>query len=103
MRKAEQIDHSNPLTHFNLGRLYRQMGKLPDAERELRSAVRMRPALARAYYQLATVYRSQGRTAGCGQGPGAIFASTRTRIRTTTRLMRTWRRNVLSAILPAMP
>ncbi len=60
IREAEKIDNSNPLIHLNLGKLYRVSGNLPGAKTELETALRLRPNLSSAAYQLAGVYRQLG-------------------------------------------
>ena len=60
IREAERIDDSNPLIHLNLGKLYRLSGNLSEARRELEAALRLRPNLSSAAYQLAGVYRQLG-------------------------------------------
>ena len=72
MEKAEKIDPSNPLTHLNLGRLYRVQGNLTQAKTELESAIRLRPNLSSAVYQLATVYRLLGDQAKIARDARAI-------------------------------
>ncbi len=63
MLKAEQLDRSNPLTHYNLGRVYRAQNKLTDAQQELEAAVKLRPDFASALYLLSGVYRQSGKQA----------------------------------------
>jgi tetratricopeptide (TPR) repeat protein len=60
MRRAEKIDGSNPLTHFNLGKAYRQSSNLSGARAELEIAMRLRPDFSAAAYQLGSVYRQLG-------------------------------------------
>ena len=50
-----------PDTAFYLGLAYQKLGSYPDAEKWLKEAVRLNPEDSRAEYQLATVYRSEGR------------------------------------------
>ena len=50
-----------PDTAFYLGIAYLKMGSNPDAEKWLKEAVRLNPQDSRAEYQLATLYRKQGR------------------------------------------
>jgi len=50
-----------PDTAFYLGLAYLKLGFYPDAEKWLKEAVRLNPEDSRAEYQLATVYRSEGR------------------------------------------
>ena len=60
MLEARKIDPSNPLTRYQLGKLYRKMGKLAEAREELEAAVRLRPNLSPALYQLGLLYRQLG-------------------------------------------
>ena len=50
-----------PDTAFYLGIAYQKLGSYRDAEKWLKEAVRLNPDDSRAEYQLATVYRSEGR------------------------------------------
>jgi tetratricopeptide (TPR) repeat protein len=52
-------DYSGPLT--NLGIVYQRMGKLPDAEKALKSATERGEPSAAAFNQLGIVYRKLGR------------------------------------------
>jgi tetratricopeptide (TPR) repeat protein len=63
MLDAEKIDPSNPLTHYNLGRVYLEERKLVQARDELEASIRLRPGLTPAYYKLGTVYRDLGNPA----------------------------------------
>ena len=62
LERAVKADGANPLARFHLGRVRMLMNDLPGARKELEAAVRLRPQLARAHYQLAAVYRSLGET-----------------------------------------
>jgi Flp pilus assembly protein TadD len=50
-----------PDTAFYLGLAYLKLGSNPDAEKWLKEAVRLNPEDSRAEYQLATLYRKEGR------------------------------------------
>jgi len=51
-----------PDTAFYLGMAYLKSGDDPNAEKWLKEATRVDPGNSRAYYQLAILYRKQGRT-----------------------------------------
>ena len=53
----------NPIARFALGNAYTEAGRLPDAERELRTAVALAPRYFPARNNLGTVLALQGRTA----------------------------------------
>jgi tetratricopeptide (TPR) repeat protein len=57
---ANKLKPNYAPTHYNLGRLYRQMNRWEDARKELETAVKLQPGLAEAWYQLGTVYRQLG-------------------------------------------
>jgi tetratricopeptide (TPR) repeat protein len=63
MLEAEKLDGANPLTHYQIGKRYRLMGKLPEARQELETAVRLRPNLSPALYQLGETYHKLGQEA----------------------------------------
>jgi tetratricopeptide (TPR) repeat protein len=60
MLEARRLDPSNPLTHYQIGKCYRETGKFMQAREELETAVRLRPTLSPAFYQLGEVYRHLG-------------------------------------------
>jgi tetratricopeptide (TPR) repeat protein len=60
LQEARKLDPANPLTHYQLGKGYRALGKLPEARGELEIAVRLRPTLSPAVYQLGQVYQKLG-------------------------------------------
>jgi tetratricopeptide (TPR) repeat protein len=60
MLEARRLDPSNPLTHYQIGKRYRAMGKFAEAREELETAVHLRPNLAPALYQLGLLYRQLG-------------------------------------------
>jgi tetratricopeptide (TPR) repeat protein len=60
MLEAQRLDPSNPLTRYQIGKRYREMGKFTEARKELEAAVRLRPNLSPAFYQLGAVYRRLG-------------------------------------------
>jgi Tfp pilus assembly protein PilF len=63
MQEARRLDPSNPLTHYQIGKCYREAGKFAEARQELETAVKLRPTLSPAFYQLGTVYRHLGEEA----------------------------------------
>jgi tetratricopeptide (TPR) repeat protein len=56
-----------PDTAFYLGLAYLKSGDEPNAEKWLKEATRVNPSDSRAVYQLATLYRKQGRTEEANQ------------------------------------
>jgi tetratricopeptide (TPR) repeat protein len=60
MKIAETLDHSNPLTYFNLGLLESQLKKYDEARQQLEAAVQLNSNLAAAYYCLGGVYHHLG-------------------------------------------
>jgi tetratricopeptide (TPR) repeat protein len=60
MELAETLDHSNPLTYFNLGLLEARLENYTDARKRLETAVRLDPNLSAAYYALGGVYHHLG-------------------------------------------
>ena len=57
---AAKLDPAYALTHYNLGRIYKQMEQYDHARTELETAVKLRPNLGEAWYQLGAVYRQLG-------------------------------------------
>jgi Flp pilus assembly protein TadD len=51
----------SPFGYFLLGSIYKQSGKLPEAERALRQALTLDPAMARVRLELVNIYLSQGK------------------------------------------
>jgi tetratricopeptide (TPR) repeat protein len=51
------------LTHYNLGKRYREMGRLAEARNEFETSVRLRPNFSPAFFQLGMVYRRLGEDA----------------------------------------
>ena len=60
MKKAEQLDPSNPQCHLSLGEIYSRQRDFETARKELEKAVQLNPHLAPAYYTLGGVYRHLG-------------------------------------------
>jgi tetratricopeptide (TPR) repeat protein/serine/threonine protein kinase len=60
-RVAVAMRAESPLVHASLGVALWQHGQLAGAERELREAIRLEPAFARAHLNLGVVLREQGR------------------------------------------
>ena len=50
-----------PKSHYNLGVLYRQNGKLDDAQKEFEITAKLDPNLAAPHFQLFNIFRQQGR------------------------------------------
>ena len=61
-RRAMKLDPSDPAAPFNLGNLFRSIGRKADAEAAYRAATRADPAYAEAWYNLADLLEDQGRT-----------------------------------------
>ena len=60
MELAETLDHSNPLTNFNLGCLEAQLENYTEARKRLETAIQLDPNLFAAYYWLGGVYHHLG-------------------------------------------
>jgi Flp pilus assembly protein TadD len=71
-----------PDTYFYLGLAFLKDGDEPNAEKWLKEAVRVNPNDSRALYQLATLYRKQGRT----QEANETFGQTRDKKAASDRL-----------------
>lgn len=50
-----------PKPHNNLGTAFQEAGKLPEAEEQLKEAIRLQPEYALAHYNLAALYINMGR------------------------------------------
>jgi tetratricopeptide (TPR) repeat protein len=62
-RRAVDLDRKNPLYLSNLGIAYGEQGNFDAAEQALRRALRLKPADARAHYNLAKTLLKQGKLA----------------------------------------
>ncbi len=62
-RAAELANGDRPESHMNLALLDARLGRLPEAERELDTAIRLGPYFVPARVNLADLYRAQGRDA----------------------------------------
>ena len=60
---AEMASAERPENHLNLALLYAQMGRVSDAESELKTAFRLDPKFVPAMVNLADLYRTQGKDA----------------------------------------
>ena len=60
MELAEALDHSNPLTYFNLGLLEARLENYTEARKRLETAVQLDSNLSSAYYCLGGVYHHLG-------------------------------------------
>jgi predicted CXXCH cytochrome family protein len=61
--KSEQVNADRPEAHVNLATLYARLGRLADAESELRTALWLDPSFIPALVNLADLLRGQGRDA----------------------------------------
>ena len=61
--KSEQVNADRPEAHVNLATLYARLGRLADAESELRTALWLDPSFVPALVNLADLLRGQGRDA----------------------------------------
>lgn len=59
--QAQQVNAERPESHLNLGLIAAAVGDTKKAERAYRTAMRLDPAFAPAYVNLADLYRQQGR------------------------------------------
>jgi tetratricopeptide (TPR) repeat protein len=59
LRKAAQLDISNPEAHFNLGTVLRGSGKFQEAAEHLQEAIRLKPDYFEAQKTLSKVLRNQ--------------------------------------------
>lgn len=60
--EAAQIDPGSSRAHYELGKVYFSLSKLPDAEREAKEAVRLDPQNASAHYLLGRIYHRTGQS-----------------------------------------
>ena len=58
-RQAQEVNAERPESHLNLGLLAMMTGNAQEAEREYRTALRLDPAFAPGYINLADLYRQQ--------------------------------------------
>ncbi len=63
LQRILKLDAGHALAHGLLGKVYVQMGDLPQAMTELAHAIRLDPADRTSTYQLMTIYRRAGRMA----------------------------------------
>jgi tetratricopeptide (TPR) repeat protein len=61
LKKAVALDPRLAKAHFQLGVLYGDQGRYPEAIAALEEAVRLEPSMAQAHYRLAQAYRRTGR------------------------------------------
>lgn len=60
-RRAAQLDKKHPLYHFQLGMLYRRLGRYDEAIRSLRKAVKLFSGFEDALLELGAIYERTGR------------------------------------------
>jgi tetratricopeptide (TPR) repeat protein len=60
LKKAVALDPRLAKAHFQLGVLYGDEGRYPEAIAALEEAVRLEPSMAQAHYRLAQAYRRTG-------------------------------------------
>ena len=57
--KSAKLDSKQPLPHLRLGAYYSRLGRLDEAVRQLKIAVKLQPEISQAHYLLALIYSSQ--------------------------------------------
>jgi tetratricopeptide (TPR) repeat protein len=82
---AQGVNADQPESHLRLGVFYQQRGRVVEAERAYRDAIRIRPRFAGGYVNLADLYRALGRESegeqvlreGIGRAyrPGVLYHS----------------------------
>jgi len=61
LKKAAELDPSQPDVHYTLGVTFWQQGEFDQAADELRAAIQSKPDYAEAHYTLGTVLKQQGK------------------------------------------
>ena len=61
LKKAAELDPSQPDVHYTLGVTFWQQGEFDQAANELRAAIQSKPDYAEAHYTLGTVLKQQGK------------------------------------------
>ncbi len=61
LRKALRLDPNTEMAHLDLGIIYADKGRHPDALRELRTAAKLKPDDVAVHWRLAQLYRTMGR------------------------------------------
>ncbi len=57
--KSAKLDSKQPLPHLRLGAYYARLGRLDEAQRQLKVVVQLQPETVQAHYLLALIYSSQ--------------------------------------------
>ena len=81
VRKDGPLVPGEPVSHYNLGVLYKQVGKLDEAGKQLETAEKLDPVMEAPHFQLYNIYRQAGRRRISGEGAGGYFRSSRRSMR----------------------
>ena len=58
-QKSTRLDYQQHLPHLRLGAYYARLGRLQEAVSQLKTAIKLQPAVPQAHYLLALIYSSQ--------------------------------------------
>ncbi len=61
--RAQMTNADRPEAHINIGLIYTELGRLPEAEVQYETAMRLEPSFIPAFVNLADLYRMEGRDA----------------------------------------
>jgi tetratricopeptide (TPR) repeat protein len=70
LQRSVSVTSDNYFAHYNLGNHFKRGGRLDEAIRHYRLAVKIRPLAADAHYNLANTYKLQGRLEEAAEGYG---------------------------------
>jgi predicted CXXCH cytochrome family protein len=61
--RAQMTNADRPEAHMNIGLIYAELGRFPEAEAQYHTAMRLQPSFIPAFVNLADIYRMEGRDA----------------------------------------